>query len=168
MIKNFPRIQNKIEGGLVPASFKQCRLAANLHEIPFRKGCRYLCCGFDFKNPYRRMWLVSHQREIQMGLDRDVFMSHLDFQLRQGRQPASCKRLMDTRLEPVPSLKGYLALESFSSIFGGRSIELGSQCRPWAVQHFGDIRHADISGAVPKPICRSLFRIPFQATAENF
>ena len=112
--------------------------------------------------------MVSHQREIQMGLDRDVFMSHLDFQLRQGGKAVSYERLMDTRLEPVPSLKGYLALESFSSIFRGRSIELGSQCRPWAVQHFGDVRHADISGAIPKPIRRSLFRIPFQSTAEDF
>mgnify|MGYP006975183484 CR=1 FL=1 len=31
------------------------------------------------------MWLVSHQREIQMGLDRDVPMSDPDFQLRKGR-----------------------------------------------------------------------------------
>ena len=104
MVEDFPRILYEVKDGQIPIGFEQCRLTADLHEIPFRKGCRYLCYGFDFKNPYRRMWLVSHQREIQMGLDRDVFMSDLDFQLRQGRQPASCKRLMDTRLEPVPAL----------------------------------------------------------------
>ena len=47
---------------------------------------------------------------------------------------------MDTRLKPMTSVKGYPAFESFVSAPVFRREELGSQCHPWAVQHFGDIR----------------------------
>ena len=86
------------------------------------------------------MWLHSHQREIQMSLDEDVSVHELDFQLRQGGEAVSDERLMDTRLEPMTSVKGYPALESFVSAPVFRCEEPGSQCRPWAVQHLGDIR----------------------------
>ena len=86
------------------------------------------------------MGLVSHQREIQMGLDRNISVSDLNFQLRQGEETISHESLTDTLLEPVPPLEKQLVFESFGSISMFSCEELGSQCRPWAVQHLGDIR----------------------------
>ena len=75
-----------------------------------------------------------------MSLDGDVSVHKLDFKLRQRRQAISDESLMDARLKPMTSVKGYPALESFGSVSGFRCVELASQCRPWAVQHLGDIR----------------------------
>ena len=133
-----------------------------------RKRCRQPYGGFDFQNSYCRLGVVSHQREVQMNLDGDVSVHELDFQLRQGGEAVSRERLMDTRLEPSAPLEKQLVLESFGSISMFSCAELGSQCRPWAVQHLGDIREPNIPGSIPKPIRRSLFRIPFQSTAEDF
>ena len=47
---------------------------------------------------------------------------------------------MDTRFEPMTSLKGYLMIKSFGSVSVFRWVEFGSQRHSWAVQHFGDIR----------------------------
>ena len=47
---------------------------------------------------------------------------------------------MNTPLEPMTSVKGYLVFESFVSAPVFRYVELTSQGRPWAVQHLGDIR----------------------------
>lgn len=48
------------------------------------------------------MGMVCHQREIQMGLDRNISVSDLNFQLRQGEETISHESLTDTLFEPVP------------------------------------------------------------------
>ena len=74
---------------------------------------------------------------------------------------------MNTPLEAMTSVKGYLVFESFSApVF--RYVELTSQGCPWAVQHLGDIRHADILGAVAKLNGCALFGTAFQSTAKYF
>ena len=75
---------------------------------------------------------------------------------------------MDARLKPVPSLEEQLAFESFGSISPFSCAEFGSQCRPWTVQHPGNVGQSDISGTVAKPDRRLAFRVPFQSTAEDF
>lgn len=75
---------------------------------------------------------------------------------------------MDARLKPVPSLEEQLVFESFVSAPVFRCVELASQGRPWAVQHLGDIRHADILGAVAKLNGCALFGTTFQSTAKYF
>ena len=75
---------------------------------------------------------------------------------------------MNTPLEPMTSVKGYLVFESFVSAPVFRYVELTSQGRPWAVQHLGDIRHADILGAVAKLNGCALFGTAFQSAAKYF
>ena len=84
--------------------------------------------------------MICHQREIQMSLDGDVSVHDLDFKLKQRRQAISDESLMNTRLKPMTSVKDYLVVESFASAPVFRYVELTSHGRPWAVQHFGDIR----------------------------
>ncbi len=135
-----PGVQYQVENRMVPIGFEQCRLTADLHGVALRKCWRQPYSGFDFQNSYCRLGVVSHQREIQMGLDRNLSVSDLNFQLRQGEETISHESLTDPLLEPVPPLEELLVFESFGCIFMFSCVELGSQCRPWAVQHLGDIR----------------------------
>jgi len=140
VVEDFPGVQYQVENRMVPVGFEQCRLPADLHGVALGKRCRQPCGGFGLQNPYSWMWLTSHQREIQMCLDGDVSVHDFDFKLKQRRQAISDESLMDTRLKPMTSVKEYPALESFVSAPVFRCEELGSQCRPWAVQHLGNIR----------------------------
>ena len=73
-MEDFPRILHEVKDGQIPIGFEQCRLTADLHGMAPRKRCRQPCGGFDFQNPYCGLRLCGDEREIQMGLDRHIFV----------------------------------------------------------------------------------------------